>query len=97
MSETGQGSARRRVRRRVLYVNEVDLRLSDQGIPTSLEERVSDRERQDVADKAHLVGEADQSNTQRLKENVPPHAPARISAALLIIKTVVATNGLPPP
>ena len=56
MSETGQGSARRRVRRRVLYVNEVDVRLSDQGIPTSLEERVSDQERQDAADKAHLVG-----------------------------------------
>ena len=78
MSETGQGSARRRVRRRVLYVNEVDVRLSDQGIPTSLEERVSDQERQDAADKAHLVGEADQSNTLRLKENVPPHAQARI-------------------
>ncbi|WP_299061309.1 toxin [uncultured Actinomyces sp.] len=78
MSEAGKGSVRRRARRRVLYVNEVDLRLSDQGIPTSLEERVSDQERQDAADKAHIVGEADQSNTQRLKENVPPHAQARI-------------------
>ena len=77
MSEAGQGSVRRRARRRVLYVNEVDLRLSDQGIPTSLEERVSDQERQDAADKAHIVGEADQSNTQRLKENVPPHAQVR--------------------
>ena len=81
----------------MLYVNEVDVRLSDQGIPTSLEERVSDQERQDAADKAHLVGEADQSNTQRLKENVPPQAQARIYAALLSIKTVVAPKGLPPP
>ena len=97
MSEIGQGSVRRRARRRVLYVNEVDLRLSDQGIPTSLEEQVSDQERQDAADKAHIVGEADQSNTQRLKENVPPHAQARIYALSLDIKTVVATKWLPPP
>lgn len=77
MSEASEVT-RSRKRRRVLFVNEVDERLISQGIPTSLEDRVSDQERQDAADKAHIVGEADQSNTQRLKENVPPHAQARI-------------------
>ena len=77
MSEASEVT-RSRKRRRVLFVNEVDERLISQGIPTSLEDRVSDQERQDAADKAQIVGEADQSNTQRLKENVPPHAQARI-------------------
>ena len=77
MSEASEVT-RSRKRRRVLFVNEVDERLISQGIPTSLEDRVSDQERQDALDKAHIVGEADQSNTQRLKENVPPHAQARI-------------------
>lgn len=78
MSGETQGSGRVRRRRRVLFVNDVDSRLSDRGIPTSLEDRVSDQERQDAADKAHIVGEDDQSNTQRLNDNVPPHAQARI-------------------
>ena len=69
---------RARKRRRVLFVNEVDERLISRGIPTSLEDRVSDQERQDALDKAHLVGEADQSNTARLTANVPPHSQARI-------------------
>ena len=77
MSEASEVT-RSRKRRRVLFVNEVDERLISQGIPTSLEDRVSDQERQDAADKAHIVGEGDQSNTRRLKENVPPHAQARI-------------------
>lgn len=69
---------RARKRRRVLFVNEVDERLISRGIPTSLEDRVSDQERQDALDKAHIVGEADQSNTARLAANVPPHSQARI-------------------
>ena len=69
---------RTRKRRRVLFVNEVDERLISRGIPTSLEDRVSDQERQDALDKAHIVGEADQSNTARLAANVPPHSQARI-------------------
>lgn len=69
---------RTRKRRRVLFVNEVDERLISRGIPTSLEDRVSDQERQDALDKAHIVGEADQSNTARLTANVPPHSQARI-------------------
>lgn len=71
-------ATRARKRRRVLFVNEVDERLISQGIPTSLEDRVSDQERQDALDKAHIVGEADQSNTARLAANVPPHSQARI-------------------
>lgn len=69
---------RTRKRRRVLFVNEVDEKLISRGIPTSLEDRVSDQERQDALDKAHIVGEADQSNTARLAANVPPHSQARI-------------------
>lgn len=69
---------RARKRRRVLFVNEVDEKLISRGIPTSLEDRVSDQERQDALDKAHIVGEADQSNTARLAANVPPHSQARI-------------------
>lgn len=69
---------RARNRRRVLFVNEVDEKLISRGIPTSLEDRVSDQERQDALDKAHIVGEADQSNTARLAANVPPHSQARI-------------------
>lgn len=69
---------RTRKRRRVLFVNEVDEKLISKGIPTSLEDRVSDQERQDALDKAHIVGEADQSNTARLAANVPPHSQARI-------------------
>lgn len=83
--ESGDNSAgseehatRARKRRRVLFVNEVDERLISRGIPTSLEDRVSDQERQDALDKAHIVGEADQSNTARLAANVPPHSQARI-------------------
>ena len=71
-------ATRPRKRRRVLFVNEVDERLISRGIPTSLEDRVSDQERQDALDKAHIVGEADQSNTARLAANVPPHSQARI-------------------
>lgn len=71
-------ATRARKRRRVLFVNEVDERLISRGIPTSLEDRVSDQERQDALDKAHIVGEADQSNTARLAANVPPHSQARI-------------------
>ena len=71
-------ATRARKRRRVLFVNEVDERLISRGIPTSLEDRVSDQERQDALDKAHIVGEADQSNTARLTANVPPHSQARI-------------------
>ena len=63
---------RARKRRRVLFVNEIDEKLISRGIPTSLEDRVSDQERQDALDKAHIVGEADQS------ANVPPHSQARI-------------------
>ena len=77
MSEASEVT-RSRKRRRVLLVNEVDERLISRGIPTSLEDRVSDQERQDALDKAHLVGEADQSNTARLTANVPPHSQARI-------------------
>lgn len=77
MSEASEVT-RSRKRRRVLFVNEVDERLISRGIPTSLEDRVSDQERQDALDKAHLVGEADQSNTARLTANVPPHSQARI-------------------
>ena len=62
----------------MLFVNEVDEKLISRGIPTSLEDRVSDQERQDALDKAHIVGEADQSNTARLAANVPPHSQARI-------------------
>ena len=69
---------RARKRRRVLFVNEVDEKLISRRIPTSLEDRVSDQERQDALDKAHIVGEADQSNTARLAANVPPHSQARI-------------------
>ena len=69
---------RPRKRRRVLFVNEVDEKLISRGIPSSLEDRVSDQERQDALDKAHIVGEADQSNTARLAANVPPHSQARI-------------------
>ena len=69
---------RARKRRRVLFVNEVDEKLILRGIPSSLEDRVSDQERQDALDKAHMVGEADQSNTARLAANVPPHSQARI-------------------
>ena len=50
-------ATRARKRRRVLFVNEVDERLISRGIPTSLEDRVSDQERQDALDKAHIVGE----------------------------------------
>lgn len=71
-------ATRARKRRRVLFVNEVDEKLISRGIPTSLEDRVSDQERQDALDKAHIVGEADQSNTARLAANVPPHSQARI-------------------
>lgn len=71
-------AVRPRKRRRVLFVNEVDERLISRGIPSSLEDRVSDQERQDALDKAHIVGEADQSNTARLAANVPPHSQARI-------------------
>ena len=77
MSEASEVT-RSRKRRRVLFVNEVDERLISQGIPTSLEDRVSDQERQDALDKAHIVGEADQSNTAPLAANVPPHTPARV-------------------
>ena len=71
-------ATRARKVRRVLFVNEVDEKLISRGIPTSLEDRVSDQERQDALDKAHIVGEADQSNTARLAANVPPHSQARI-------------------
>lgn len=71
-------ATRARKRRRVLFVNEVDEKLISRGIPTSLEDRVSDQERQDALDKAHIVGEADQSNTARLAASVPPHSQARI-------------------
>ena len=77
MSEASEVT-RSRKRRRVLFVNEVDERLISQGIPTSLEDRVSDQERQDALDKAHIVGEADQSNTAPLAANGPPHSQARI-------------------
>ena len=75
---TEKHAMRARKRRRVLFVNEVDEKLISRGIPTSLEDRVSDQERQDALDKAHIVGEADQSNTARLTANVPPHSQARI-------------------
>lgn len=66
-----EGRGRRRPRRRVVVVSEVDQRLIDRGLPPSWEERVSDHDR--GGDSSH-----GDSNDARLMENVPPHAQPRL-------------------
>lgn len=68
-------------RRRVVYVSEVDQRLLELGLEPSWDQQVSEADRALRGDLS-LGGEGaqrhvDDSNDQRLLENVPPHSHAR--------------------